>query len=390
MRYKSKICAIIPTYNRADMIEACIDSLLAQSRPVDQIIVVNDGSTDDTAEVLAGYGSRITLVNKENGGKASALNLAFSHCHGDYVWICDDDDIALPDAAACLASALDADMSLDIAFGRYQMFVEENGKQHFLETTYWAREEEPNYKICFLEGLFTHQFAMLVRHGLYKKVGLFNEALLRSQDFEMTLRLTRSAKMCYVPEIIYLYRQHFGVRGTAEFNFSEGQSRRKWYEFDNEIMRAVFEAYELEEFTPSFAIQWPEGQRKRAALIQRAIIIAKRGLWEEAVVDLEQGLSTSDVDISLEEINLCEAIIHERTPWLGLSQKKTVLKKLRACYMSSNRGRDLILALCRPPVWMVKGSLKSRDVKGFVAYMRLLLNILGFVGLCRRLRLSST
>src|SRR5689334_4837795 len=118
----STICAIIPIYNRSSMLRESIDSILAQTRPVQEIIVVNDGSTDDTIDVVRSYGDRLKLINKTNGGKASAVNLALKHCQSDYIWICDDDDLARPDGTKLLANALDENECIDFAFGTFQIF----------------------------------------------------------------------------------------------------------------------------------------------------------------------------------------------------------------------------------------------------------------------------
>ncbi len=92
------VAIIVPTFNRARYLPECLDSLLAQTFPATQIVVVNDGSTDDTAQVVRPYLNRIAYVEKENGGKSTALNLVMRGIQSDYVWIFDDDDVALPDA----------------------------------------------------------------------------------------------------------------------------------------------------------------------------------------------------------------------------------------------------------------------------------------------------
>lgn len=100
------VSVLVPTFNRENYLAECLDSLLAQSVPPLEIIVIDDGSEDGTAAVVARYGERIRYVRKENGGKPSAVNLGLSLARGDLIWIFDDDDVALPDAIetrlACL------------------------------------------------------------------------------------------------------------------------------------------------------------------------------------------------------------------------------------------------------------------------------------------------
>lgn len=86
---------ITPTYNRGNLLGKCYESLLRQTDPDFEWIIVDDGSTDDTAEVVSGFVSenfRITYIQKENGGKHTALNAAHPYIHGEYVLILDSDD----------------------------------------------------------------------------------------------------------------------------------------------------------------------------------------------------------------------------------------------------------------------------------------------------------
>src|SRR5687768_15720087 len=101
--------AIVPTYNRAQYIGEAIESLLAQTRRPDQIIVVDDGSTDGTLSVLDRYAGRIEIVSKANGGKATAINMAIPRATGGCIWVFDDDDVALPDALERHLHALEQD-----------------------------------------------------------------------------------------------------------------------------------------------------------------------------------------------------------------------------------------------------------------------------------------
>lgn len=229
--FPSSICALIPTYNRAAFLKECIDSILAQSRPLQEIIVVNDGSTDDTASLVASYGSRVALINKGNGGKASALNLGLRQCRSDYVWICDDDDIAAPDGLEHLASALDADPEAGFSYGNFELFRDSAAGRVFSPPTYWAREGEPNIHIQFMEEMFTFQFAMLVRRSLYATIGGFREDLIRGQDHEMAIRLARRAKAIAVPDVIFFQRVHDGQRGHASGKFSIKANENKWLGF---------------------------------------------------------------------------------------------------------------------------------------------------------------
>jgi glycosyltransferase involved in cell wall biosynthesis len=87
------VAAVIPTYNRATLVRRAIDSVLAQRRPPDEVIVVDDGSTDDTVGALAGYGDAIRLVEKQNGGVSSARNLGVEESTSDFVAFLDSDDL---------------------------------------------------------------------------------------------------------------------------------------------------------------------------------------------------------------------------------------------------------------------------------------------------------
>jgi glycosyltransferase involved in cell wall biosynthesis len=95
------VSIVIPTYNRAWCINRSIDSVLAQTYPHIEIIVVDDGSTDNTVEVVAVYGDQIRLLRQKNAGCSAARNVGLRSATGDYVIFLDSDDMLSPDAVQC-------------------------------------------------------------------------------------------------------------------------------------------------------------------------------------------------------------------------------------------------------------------------------------------------
>ncbi|MBS0242171.1 MAG: glycosyltransferase family 2 protein [Proteobacteria bacterium] len=103
-----RVSVVIPTFNRAHTIADAVASVLAQTRPADEIIVVDDGSTDATSERLAEFGDRIIVVGKANGGVSSARNAGIARATGDWVAFLDSDDIWQPQRLAILVGDVQA------------------------------------------------------------------------------------------------------------------------------------------------------------------------------------------------------------------------------------------------------------------------------------------
>lgn len=117
------VSVLLPTYNRAALIGETIDSLLAQTRRPDEIIVINDGSTDATPEVLARYAPHVQVIEQANSGKSAALNRALAAAKQPCIWIVDDDDIILPGTCALLMAELESDPLLGFCAGHHVDFT---------------------------------------------------------------------------------------------------------------------------------------------------------------------------------------------------------------------------------------------------------------------------
>ncbi len=119
------VSVLIPTYNRSHYLIEALDSVLAQTLLPSQVIVINDGSTDNTRDVLKPYMNRIELITKDNGGKASALNVGMQQVTGDYVWIFDDDDIALPEGLQSHIEVLECHQHIGFTYAPYWIVLED-------------------------------------------------------------------------------------------------------------------------------------------------------------------------------------------------------------------------------------------------------------------------
>lgn len=114
------ISVIIPSYQHAATIAECLDSVLAQTRKPDEIIVVNDGSTDGTDVILERYRDRVTVIAQENQGGNAARNNGFAASTGDLVIFCDADVVMRPDMLQKLERALDANPGASLAYSGFR------------------------------------------------------------------------------------------------------------------------------------------------------------------------------------------------------------------------------------------------------------------------------
>jgi len=298
------VSVLIPTYNRACFLAECLESILGQTFPPKQIIVINDGSTDNIKSVLEPYKARIEYIEKENGGKSSALNLAMSRVIGDYVWVMDDDDVALPDALQRHIEILEQRPEVGFTYSSHCLAYTrpDNGRiipgpeiplPHFSEDEFFIRLMERNF--------LTHA-GIVVRTSCYRKVGPFNTDLTRSQDYEMALRLGRYCRSEKVSGPTFYERCHDGFRGSAADVFEAGLSHHKWREYDQRIFRTLREELSLKDYLPRrFDSENEDVIDKRRVYIQRMSIMAMKGLYGEMVDDLRIVLADKSDDRPLSE-----------------------------------------------------------------------------------------
>jgi glycosyltransferase involved in cell wall biosynthesis len=201
------VSVIIPAYNAAWCIRRALDSVLAQTFTDYEIIVVNDGSRDETLAVIAGYGDVVRVVDKANGGLSSARNAGIRAARGTYVAFLDADDRWLPEKLQRQVTLMQSDATL--GFCSTAASVEDpDGKQ----LNIWAC---PRWSGSLLEHLFRENAAVagsgsgvLVKRVVLLQVGDFDESLRSLEDIDMWMRLAAVASYGCIAEPLTVLLKH--------------------------------------------------------------------------------------------------------------------------------------------------------------------------------------
>jgi glycosyltransferase involved in cell wall biosynthesis len=386
-----RISVIIPTYNRANLLTESIKSIQTQSHAVHEIIVVDDGSTDGTRAAVSRLSGSIRYVYQTNSGKAAALNNGLSHCSGDYIWICDDDDLALPGAAAALVTALETNSTAGFAFGRFKRFCidPETGRRQLFEPVYWPDLDSNSLLVNLLEDCFIFQNACLVRRKGFDSVGPFREDLMRSQDYEMTIRLARQFNAIYVPEVVFLQRAHAGLRGSELDRFGSNQQMAKWLHYDAIFFRELYTKIPLSDFVPKVMLGSNAKIARRSALLQRACVFWRRKLFELSLSDMGEAIRIGEAGklASTEEL-ICGRFLHQKFGCDELLTTPEIANTLSSLADESGFGLSVVRAVSAPLLWYVRDAFThGRWRKGW-HFATLLLRFHGCFGTATLIRLS--
>ena len=220
-----KVSVIIPSYNRADFIRQTVDTVLQQTFKDIELIVVDDGSTDETRKILAEYGNRIILLGHDdwkNKGQSASINLGLRHAKGRYVSILDSDDYWEPEKIEVQYTFLESHPEVGVV---YCNGVAVNSMGEYLYDIYPLGHLEENKPDDLLMNcyIFLPTNAMC-RAALFDKAGNFDEGLRSAQDHDMLIRLIEICKFAYIDRKLFAYRRHQQTisRKNADLRWKNG------------------------------------------------------------------------------------------------------------------------------------------------------------------------
>ncbi len=204
------VSVIIPTHNRADLILESIHSVFAQTYPDYELIVVDDGSTDNTREMLQPLGDqgRIRYVYQANAGAAAARNRGLEMARGKYVCFLDSDDLFLPAKLERQVAVMEAHPEVGFAQANYAKFDNYGNDLGLRDTRFFSGHIYP--QILLYWSTLLSLSCMLIRGSVFDAVGKFDEGMKYAEDLDMWRRVVRRFPVIWMAECLSRARSHVG------------------------------------------------------------------------------------------------------------------------------------------------------------------------------------
>jgi len=207
-----KVSIVIPVYNAQEYLKECLESAVNQEYQPCEIIAVNDGSTDGSLEILQKYSDKIRIINKKNGGTASALNVGINIMSGDWFKWLSADDVLYPETISELIKEIKKTQNDKnrIYYSDYEN-IDSEGRNI-------GKFIEPNYnslnlfdmKVVLLDHHVGNGTTSLIAKETFEKYGLFDESIGYKEDYEFWLRLCllHDFRIHLIPKVLAKYRIH--------------------------------------------------------------------------------------------------------------------------------------------------------------------------------------
>lgn len=227
MNIKQLVSVIMPAFNSEEYIAEAIESVLLQTYQEIELIIIDDGSTDNTFAIINKYAkaciNKVVFLQQQNAGPASARNKGILIAKGVWIAFIDSDDIWNNDHVEKLMFKASCDDSVDIVYGS-KILIDKKG-------TKLASNIQPDYDMP--EGwIFTTLFSrnimctssIIAKKQKIMEVGLFNESpnLRIAEDYDLFLKLTAISKVSALPKVKYLYRRHNNNISLDDTKYSRG------------------------------------------------------------------------------------------------------------------------------------------------------------------------
>jgi glycosyltransferase involved in cell wall biosynthesis len=226
-----KVSVIIPTYQCATYVSLAVKSVLTQTYRDFDVIVVNDGSTDNTLQVLAEFNEKIQVITQANGGSSAARNTGIRATSSEYIAFLDADDFWLPHKLEQQMPLFEEDPKVGLVFGDILLAT---SKGVLKDTNF--KLMPPSKGMVFhdlFKGNFIPATSVVIRRCCIDEVGFFDEGVLGPEDYDLWLRISQAWNVAYVNEPVAIYRISPGQLSANNYRMMQQLIRVKSRIFNN-------------------------------------------------------------------------------------------------------------------------------------------------------------
>ena len=212
------VSVVIATYNRARYLPETIDSVLRQRFRDFELIVVDDGSKDDTRRVLEAYGEEIRSIYQENRGPSAARNVGIRAARGRWISIQDSDDLCAPNHLECLFGFVERNPNCGMVFanGAYLEGPEHNRDTIIPKEKSRRLERQGARLIDLFDKSIVRLQAALISKECFQAIGGLDENFRICMDLDLSFRLFMRYPVAYLDQVVFLYRKHEGNIGRNQ------------------------------------------------------------------------------------------------------------------------------------------------------------------------------
>ena len=218
------ISVVIPAYNAEDHIGRAIDSVLGQSVQVDEIIVVDDGSTDKTAEIIQSYGDKAKYIYQENSGAGAARNAGIEAAESEWIAFLESDDEWLPEKTQLQTELIERNADVSWMYSNCYLHYESKASRsvmldrHKAELLLKGKEYFENYLSSLAQGFPAWTGTVIAKKEAIVKAGMFNPDLPLAQDIDLWFRIAYEfPKVGFIAAPLAIYHRSTAMSNTKRF-----------------------------------------------------------------------------------------------------------------------------------------------------------------------------
>lgn len=249
----------IPTYNRVNFISNAIQSALNQTHDNYEIVVVDDGSTDNTKEIVESFNSsKIRYILKDHNGAPQTRNRAIEEARGEFILWLDSDDTLMPDVISDYTRILTQYTDADVLYGNL-LIIDEIGniKRELNYPDYYKRNDQLLSRLILSNSIPNP--GTLVRKGVYERFGGYDLEFRRAHDYEFWGRIANKANFKHVETFVCKWRWHDNNMSSGSVNFDTS--------YDVKVIKKMLNSYTLKELFPSLSWKDENGDIAKAYFI---------------------------------------------------------------------------------------------------------------------------